>query len=245
MHYSNTCLKKRFPSNQYGISLLLFLASIVMISLFFTVYPATDLVITNAFYDFATTTFPLRENPILRAINKGTEYGALLLVLLPLFITVYNRIAKKTVLSLTPRTTLYIILCVAIGPGLLVNEAFKNNWGRARPVQIEQFGGVKKYSPPLTPSNQCPKNCSFTSGDASVGFVLVALAFLARKRRGFLILLAMSTGLLIGFIRMVQGAHFLSDVLYSGILVYGSARLLHSLIILRGSQQIFCPQQSR
>jgi lipid A 4'-phosphatase len=216
----------------------------VTISLFFIVYPATDLVITNNFFDLATAAFPLREKPVLRAINKITEYVALLLVLIPLFITVYNRLAQKNVFSLTSRIALYIILCVAIGPGLLVNEAFKNNWGRARPVQIEQFGGVKKYSPPLTPSNQCPKNCSFTSGDASVGFVLVALAFLARKRRGFLIFLAMSIGGLIGFIRIVQGAHFLSDVVYSGILVYGSARVLHYWIVARGSQQIFSAQQS-
>jgi len=235
---------KNFTSLQYGLSLRLFFCTILSISGFFIAYPATDLVITNYFYDFTTVSFPLRENPFIKSINKGTEYVAALIVLIPLILAAYNRFTHKKICSITPRIAIYIILCVAIGPGLLVNEVFKNNWGRARPVQIEEFGGTKKYSPPLTPSNQCPKNCSFTSGDASVGFVLVALAFLARKRRGLWIALAMSTGLLIGLVRIVQGAHFFSDVLYSGILVYGSARALHYLIIVRGSKQVLPPQQS-
>jgi lipid A 4'-phosphatase len=242
----NTCntLIKPFFSPRYGVSLTLFIVIILAISAFFLAYPATDLPLTNYFYDFVTSTFPLRENPIIRGINKGTEYVAALIVLVPLYLAAYNYFAQKNIVRITPRVAVYIILCVAIGPGLLVNEVFKNNWGRARPVQIEEFGGTKKYSPPLTPSNQCPKNCSFTSGDASVGFVLVALAFLARKRRGLWIALAMSTGLLIGLVRIVQGAHFFSDVLYSGILVYGSARALHYLIIVRGSKQVLPPQQS-
>ena len=244
MWNTRNTLMKNFFSPRYGLSFPFFIIVILAISAFFLAYPATDLRITNYFYDLATNSFPLREHPFIKGINKGTEYVAALIVLIPLCLAAYNYFAQKNIARITPRIAVYIILCVAIGPGLLVNEVFKSNWGRARPVQIEEFGGTKKYSPPLTPSNQCPKNCSFTSGDASVGFVLVALAFLARKRRGLWIALAMSAGLLIGLVRIVQGAHFFSDVLYSGILVYGSARALHYLIIVRGSKQVLPPQQS-
>jgi lipid A 4'-phosphatase len=236
MSNTRNLLNKNDLSSIYALSLPLFIMIILGVSVFFLTYPATDLRITNYFYDFATSSFPLREHPLIKGINKATEYIAALIVLVPLCLAAYNYFTNKGIGGITPRIAVYIILCVAIGPGLLVNEAFKNNWGRARPVQIEQFGGTKKYSPPLTPSNQCPKNCSFTSGDASVGFVLVALAFLARKQRNRWISIAIVVGLLIGLVRIAQGAHFFSDVLYSGILVYGSARALHYWILVRPSQ---------
>jgi membrane-associated phospholipid phosphatase len=118
---------------------------------------------------------------------------------------------------------------VAVGPGLLANTLFKDHWGRARPVQIEAFGGTHRFTPAPLPAAECDRNCAFVSGHAALGFSLVSLAFLlprGRSRR-LGIAFALGFGALVGLGRIVQGAHFLSDVVYAGLLVYGTTALLY------------------
>ena len=38
------------------------------------------------------------------------------------------------------RTALFLVLVMAVGPGLLVNEVFKNHWGRPRPLDVYELG---------------------------------------------------------------------------------------------------------
>jgi membrane-associated PAP2 superfamily phosphatase len=45
------------------------------------------------------------------------------------------------------RRCLFLILAVALGPGLLVNGLLKPGWGRPRPRQVEQFGGPRAFQP--------------------------------------------------------------------------------------------------
>ena len=40
----------------------------------------------------------------------------------------------------------FFILSGALGPGLLVNAGFKDNWQRARPYQVQDFGGPQQFS---------------------------------------------------------------------------------------------------
>ncbi|HBH49073.1 MAG TPA: PAP2 family protein, partial [Bacteroidales bacterium] len=42
------------------------------------------------------------------------------------------------------RWALMMILTIVLGPGLLVNATFKDNWGRPRPNEIVEFGGKEK-----------------------------------------------------------------------------------------------------
>lgn len=127
------------------------------------------------------------------------------------------------------RKAAYILLVLIVGPGLLVNVVFKDHWGRARPIQIEPFGGQLQFTPAWVPSDQCDTNCSFVCGDSSVGFSLLALAFLSRRPRRWFIA-ATGIGAAIGLIRMAQGGHFFSDVVFSFYAVYFSAWLLHRLL---------------
>ena len=127
------------------------------------------------------------------------------------------------------QTALFIILSFALGPGLMVNAILKNHWGRPRPHQIIQLGGTMHFEPAGTPGGQCPTNCSFVCGDASVVFAFWAfLPFIRRRWRrisyGILILAA---GSFMGLVRMAQGGHFLSDVILSGLVVYLVIWLLH------------------
>lgn len=124
----------------------------------------------------------------------------------------------------------YVLLVFLVGPGLLVNSLFKDNWGRPRPVQVAQLGGQEAYVPPgyFVPNGN---GRSFPSGHSSVGFAFVAFWFLWRKRKpqwAWLALFAtVLLGCAIGLTRMAAGGHFLSDVMWSGWVVLFAAWVLY------------------
>ncbi len=123
------------------------------------------------------------------------------------------------------RRLAYCALVLVIGPGLVVNGVFKDHWGRARPHQVLEFGGAAAFTPAWVASDQCRKNCSFVCGDASMGFALLALGFFGRHRRTW-IAAGLAAGGLLGLMRLSQGGHFLSDVVFSGYAVALTAWLL-------------------
>jgi lipid A 4'-phosphatase len=131
------------------------------------------------------------------------------------------------------RALLFIAFSTALGPGLLANTVLKDHWGRARPTQVEAFGGARHFTPAPLSAAECPRNCSFVSGHAALGFSLVAFAFLLRpgktRRRG--IAAALGFGALIGLVRISQGGHFLSDVVWAGLLVFGTTAVLYWCIV--------------
>ena len=117
-------------------------------------------------------------------------------------------------------TSIFLLLCWIIGPALIVNVVFKNHVGRPRPSQIVEFNGSHHYVPPFSLSNACKKNCSFVCGHSSVGFVFSALAFVYRDSRRKILLLSIFSGSVVGFVRMIQGGHFLSDIVFSFVFTY-------------------------
>jgi lipid A 4'-phosphatase len=137
---------------------------------------------------------------------------------------------QRAFFSRQRRAALYLLLVMVIGPGLLVNTLFKDQWGRARPSQIEEFGGTKQFTRAAIPADQCEKNCSFVSGHASVGFFFLAFAYVWPRRRVFWLAAGTGLGLGIGLVRIMQGGHFFSDVIFCGIVVYLSARVLHAVL---------------
>ncbi len=100
---------------------------------------------------------------------------------------------------------------------LIVNVLLKNMWGRVRPNDILPFGGIESFTPWYKISDSCASNCSFVSGDASVGFFLVIFYFITKK--GFYLYLGLVLGSLLGVIRIVAGGHFFSDIIFSQIAV--------------------------
>lgn len=110
-----------------------------------------------------------------------------------------------------------------LGPGLLVNAVFKENFGRPRPTNVVDFGGEHEFHPVGVPKGPGGGK-SFPSGHASMGFFLMAPCFVfAAKRRRLataFLLLGLVAGLSLGAVRIVQGGHWLSDVIWSGVFVY-------------------------
>ena len=114
--------------------------------------------------------------------------------------------------------SLYLVLLIALGPGLVVNLIVKDHWGRPRPVHIKEFGGQYDYIPPAKIGSTPDK--SFVCGHCSVGYAFFALYFLAQNHKLFYFLLTLIFAWTMGFTRMAAGGHFLSDILWSGYLVF-------------------------
>lgn len=123
------------------------------------------------------------------------------------------------------RRALYVLLVIVIGPGLVVNAVFKDHWGRPRPVHVKEFGGKYDYVPPGLISDSPDK--SFVCGHCSVAASFVVLYFLSQNHK--LLYLALSVFLLggMGATRMTAGGHFVSDILWSGYLVFLVAYALY------------------
>jgi len=194
-------------------------------------FPQIDLAIAGLFYD-PFDGFYLRENPLVRLVFHGVPWiTRTVVVSLVLFLLAAWTIWRRHAFFLRQRrTALYLLLVMIIGPGLLVNTVFKDHWGRARPSQVEAFGGTKQFTRAALPTDQCERNCSFVSGHASVGFFFLAFAFVWPRRRVFWLAAGTGLGLGIGLVRIMQGGHFFSDVIFCGIVVYLTARVLHVVL---------------
>jgi lipid A 4'-phosphatase len=126
---------------------------------------------------------------------------------------------------------MFLALVLITGPGLITNTLLKDNWARPRPIQIVEFGGSAKFTPVLERSGTCARNCSFVSGEASATFALgFAIAMLARRRRAALMAAAVAAGAVSGLIRMGEGGHFLSDVVFAGVFMALDVALMHWLV---------------
>jgi membrane-associated PAP2 superfamily phosphatase len=129
----------------------------------------------------------------------------------------------------------FLAAMLALGPGLLVNGILKPQWCRPRPCQIECFGGAQAFVG-VWGMGTSERSKSFPSGHASMGFFLMAPAFLLYRRRprlaaGF-VALGLAGGLALGVTRILQGAHFASDVIWAGGMVYLTGLLLLGLFRL-------------
>lgn len=210
-------------------------AALVLAALaLFLSLPQLDLWASGIFYQ-AGRGFVLRDwgpAAVVFGMVRWITWG---IVLVTAFAAAWLVLMQRPLWRLDRKALLFVALSTAIGPGLLVNTALKDHWGRARPIQIEAFGGTRHFTPAPLPAHECPRNCSFVSGHAALGFSLVAFAFLlppGRERRRA-IAAALAFGAAIGVVRIAQGGHFLSDVVWAGLLVYGTAAVLHWWIVER------------
>ena len=137
------------------------------------------------------------------------------------------------------RPGLFLVILLAIGPGLIVNVVFKDYWGRPRPREIVQFGGTKEFLQPWQ-KGIAHKGRSFPSGHSSAAFYLTAPFFVYRRRKPSTAAYWMAGGLLFGVLmsiaRITQGGHFLSDNLWAWGMVHLTAVALYYLLRLDRDQ---------
>lgn len=209
------------PVTGMRFTLLLVLAT----ALLFAVFPELDLRASGLFWDPARGFF-LRDAPWARLLYEWVPLLAGCAALAGILALLHNLVRRRSLGPFTSRRVLYILVALALGPGLVVNVVFKDHWGRARPRDVEEFGGDRRFTPAFVIADQCESNCSFVAGHPSVGFVLAGVAFVDRRRRKAWLACGIALGVVIGFGRIVQGAHFLSDVVFSGVFVLATCSLL-------------------
>jgi len=211
------------------------LISFVLVSLGFYLFPQLDLWISGLFYT-QQQGFYLADNPLVVFIYNMIPVLTTFMSLFLLTLLAYTWIKGRKALGLDKKAYAYLLLVLLIGPGVL-SSVFKDNWHRARPINIEQFGGQSSFSPAYVISDQCDTNCSFFSGHPTSLYFFIAVALVAPPayRRRFM-LLAIAGGLLVGLGRIIQGGHFFSDVITSGFMVAITAYLLYWWMYTRPSQ---------
>jgi lipid A 4'-phosphatase len=198
----------------------------------FLLLPQLDLWVSGLFYS-TQHGFWLRNWPPLALVYHAVPWvtGGIVLILAGAGGWLF--LMQRPLWRLDRKALLFIVLSTALGPGLVANTVLKDHWGRARPTQIEAFGGTRRFSPAPLPAAQCRQNCSFVSGHAALGFGVVAFAFLSppgRTRRRA-VAATLGFGALVGFVRIAQGGHFLSDVVWAGLIVFGLTAILYWAVV--------------
>ena len=207
------------------------------IAFLFAGFPEIDLWVSSWFY-LGNRSFLFNDmslGPIIRSLFKALFFITTLAAISGL---IYAIFARSRLFDLSFPNWLFLVFCLVVGPGLVTNTLLKNNWGRARPIQVEQFDGAQKFTPVFVRSTACERNCSFVSGEAATIYAsFFALAMIAYRRRNWLIRAGIIAGTASGFVRIAQGGHFLSDVLTAGIFMMLIALALHWLIFVRFAGQ--------
>lgn len=200
----------------------------ILIASFLIRWFEIDRLVSSMSYDFERAYWPFeRAEPWLGFYRYGI-YPPVILGLCGFFAAVSGRwivpITNSRSANAIRREGLFLALMLLIGPGLLVNAGLKSLWGRPRPLQCEDFGGPMGFKPVGEISTQKFPNSSFPSGHAATAFYVIAPAFLFRRNNALLrrrwFLAGTGYGLAMGFTRVLQGGHFVSDVLWAGAIVY-------------------------
>jgi len=188
---------------------------VAAVSAFFLVFPGVDLWVSGLFYD-AQAGFWAQHVPFLSKVRHLGPHlvtwiaaGSILVLVLKLALP-----GQPPLLPL--RIPVFLTTTLILGPGVLVNAILKDNWGRPRPRSVEEFGGDLPHQTVWVPTDYCASNCSFTSGEASSGIWLAALAFVvpAAWRLGILAFV-LPLCVILSVNRVAFGGHFLSDTMIS------------------------------
>lgn len=101
---------------------------------------------------------------------------------------------------------------------VVVHGFLKPFFGRSRPRHIAEQLAQGQVEPWWQLGNECARNCSMPSGEASAGFACLAAALAwNRDRLVPSLIFTLVFGFALGFIRIIGGAHYASDVVMSAV----------------------------
>lgn len=209
------------------IALSLSLAFVVL----YLIFPELDLRIAGAFYDAVARTFPLRAD-LAAVIARETAMIIAWAICAPALVALVVKLARPDKpMLLRGRAVAYLVITMVLTAGIVTNLTFKHLWGRPRPASVVEFNGQWQFKHWWQPGGECPKNCSFFSGEAATAFWSYAPASLAPPAwRPLAYAGATLFGLATGGLRVAFGGHFVSDILVAGLVTFLLIWLMHGLI---------------
>ena len=202
-----------------------------VVGLLCAVDPQLDLDLAALGFDASRHLFVVNAQPWVQYTRQAARILIALLALPAFAAIVLKLIWPQRPMLIEARAAIFLIAALALGPGLLTNLILKDHWGRPRPIDVQQFGGEYRFEPWWDPRGKCPNNCSFVAGEPSGAFWTLAPAALAPPPlQAVAYGAALTFGIALGAFRMAAGAHFFSDVVFAGVLMYLLIWAMHGLI---------------
>jgi len=209
--------------------------------LFFMFFPGFDVWISAQFYQPGVG-FTWDQSGPLEFVRRVMPYLIVGAFVFCIVLWVAGIWYEQWFWGMTTTRAIYLMATLLVGPGLIVESLLKPNWGRARPKDLTIFGGQADYTPPLWVADECQRNCSFVSGHAAIAFWVTAFGFMLPPRwRWPGVAAGLVFGTAVGWVRIAQGGHFLSDVVFAGLIVIVVNVAFYRLIILREAAKEHMP----
>ncbi|MFZ3322487.1 MAG: phosphatase PAP2 family protein [Usitatibacter sp.] len=213
----------------WRFDLIVFIALAVMLTALFA-SAQLDITTASLFYSSdARDHWPLARHLPWSVLYRAAPWITASLVVVGLVALAAGFVRRKSALR---RHAVFVLLSVALGPGLIVNAVFKDHWDRPRPRDIVELGGQLHYAAaPLRGEG----GKSFPCGHCSVGFLYALGWWIWRHTHPKWAVGSLAGGLFVGAAlglgRMAAGAHFLSDVIWSALLAFGVAHALYHHVL--------------
>ena len=190
--------------------------------------------VSGWFFNTDTHEFPLRYNAFLDIVmHHWTKYLVALVAVAAFAGFVISFITPQ----LKPMRPLFLFVTLALALAPLTVAILKFFSVRHCPWSLDIYGGFAPHMKLFDSfaASAEPGHC-FPAGHASTGFCLFAFHFVGRAlghaplaRAGFV--LGLFAGLGLGWVRIAQGAHFLTHVLWSGVVCWIVIAILYSKIV--------------
>jgi lipid A 4'-phosphatase len=213
--------------NRTGLIVALSIAAVV--GAVFAIWP--QIAIAALFYNPTTHAFAAWYSDRVEHVRDAASL-LIMLCVAPAFLALAGKVAFPGRRMLIPgRAALFLIVTLALGPGLLTNVLLKGHSARMRPVDVVELSGKERFTPWWDPRGDCPDNCSFVAGEPSGGFWTLAPAALVPPQwRPLAYAAALAFGSAMGLLRMAAGGHFFTDVVFAGVLMYVLIWIFYGLI---------------
>lgn len=219
--------ERRFTLTTIWVTLIAGLAGAIL----FLAWPELDIILTAPLYENGR--FALIGNGFWSFLRDVFMWGFTLFYVSVIAGAIVTHFDRRFFFDLSRGAWLYMIACSLLGPLLVTNVWLKAASGRPRPRQIETFGGDLSFTPVFYSGGECPRNCSFVSGEvSSMVMIFASLMFVSGRYRPLFGILMLAGWAVSGFMRVGQGGHFPSDVYFAGIYMVLVAAALYWLMFL-------------
>ncbi|HUL41940.1 MAG TPA: phosphatase PAP2 family protein [Burkholderiales bacterium] len=194
--------------------------------------------ITRLFFNPETRRFPLRDNWFLETVmHHWIKYAVILLGLSVL--VAYVSSFWVAMLAPLRRVLVFVVLAMALSTATV--NLLKNESPKHCPYDLKIFGGYAPYVALFekTPRGVKSGNC-WPGAHSTAGFCLMALYFAGRHLRNrklanWGLFGGLGLGFILGFGRVMQGAHFFSHQLWAALICWLVMLAVYELLLRRHS----------